>query len=307
MPLNDMEIRKAQPGEKIVKLSDGGGLQLWITPDGAKRWRMAYRFGGKQKTLAIGVYPAIGLKEARKARDDAKRVLADGGDPSITKRVAKTAKALAIANTFDAIAAELMEKKRREGKADGTLGQIEWLLGLASPAIGPRPVAEITAPEVLAVLRKVEARGRHETARRLRATIGAVFRYAVASGCAEADPTGALKGALTAPTVNHRAAIIEPKAFGGLLRAIACYDGAPETRIALELLALDLRSPRRASRGGMVGVRSRRRHLGDTGRKNEDEAPASGHGCRDADRLHRRRCLRRSEAGHPRHRHVSLD
>jgi integrase len=243
MPLNDMEIRKARPGEKIVKLSDGGGLQLWITPDGAKRWRMAYRFGGKQKTLAIGVYPAIGLKEARKARDDGKRVLADGGDPSITKRVAKTAKALAIANTFDAIAAELMEKKRREGKADGTLGQIEWLLGLASPAIGPRPVAEITAPEVLAVLRKVEARGRHETARRLRATIGAVFRYAVASGCAEADPTGALKGALTAPTVNHRAAIIEPKAFGGLLRATACYDGAPETRTALELLALTFVRP----------------------------------------------------------------
>jgi integrase len=123
------------------------------------------------------------------------------------------------------------------------LDQLEWLLGLARPAIGARPIVEITAPEVLAVLRSIESRGRHETARRLRATIGEVFRYAVATGRADADPPGALKGALTLPQVQHRAAIIEPKAFGGLLRAIETYDSAPETRAALELLALTFVRP----------------------------------------------------------------
>lgn len=243
MALNDLEIRKAKAGASIVKLSDGGGLQLWVTPDGAKRWRMAYRFGGKQKALAIGVYPAVGLREARDARDEAKRLLREGSDPSVAKKAAKAAHAQAVADTFDAIAAELMDKKRREKKADQTLIKIEWLLSLAKPAIGSRPISEISAPEILRVLRAVEARGRHETARRLRATIGQVFRYAVATGRADTDPTGALKGAITTPVTRHRAAIIEPKAFGGLLRAIAGYEGAPETRIALELLSLTFVRP----------------------------------------------------------------
>ncbi len=243
MPLTDVEIRAAKPGARIVKLSDGGGLQLWIMPDGAKRWRFAYRLAGLQKVLAIGVYPATGLREARDSREAAKRLLGEGQDPAIAKKLAKAAKASASANTFDAVAAELLDKKRREGKAVRTMGKVEWLLSLARPAIGPRPIAEITAPEVLAVLRGVESRGRHETARRLRATIGEVFRFAVATGRAKSDPTGALKGALTTPTVNHRAAIIEPKAFGGLLRALAGYDGAPETRAALELLALTFIRP----------------------------------------------------------------
>ena len=243
MPLTDMEIRTAKPGARLVKFSDGGGLQLWLMPDGAKRWRFAYRLAGLQKVLAIGVYPATGLREAREARDAAKRLLVDGQDPAIAKKLAKAAKAAANANTFEAIAAELLDKKRREAKAEKTLSKLEWLLSLARPAIGPRPITEITAPEVLAVLRGVESRGTHETAHRLRATIGEVFRFAVATGRAESDPTGALKGALTAPTVNHRAAIIEPKAFGGLLRAIAGYDGGPETRAALELLALTFVRP----------------------------------------------------------------
>ena len=243
MILTDAKIRAAKPGARLVKLSDGGGLQLWITPDGAKRWRLAYRLAGAQKSLAIGVYPATGLQVAREARKDAKRLLADGQDPAFVKKLAKATKATASANTFEAIAAELLDKKRREGKADQTLSKVEWLLSFARAAIGPRPIAEIGAAEVLAVLRGVESRGRHETARRLRATIGEVFRFAVATGRAKSDPSGALKGALTTPTVNHRAAIIEPKAFGGLLRALAGYDGAPETRAALELLALTFVRP----------------------------------------------------------------
>jgi integrase len=243
MALIDTEIRGAKPGAQLVKLSDGRGLQLWITPDGAKRWRLAYRFGGGQKLLALGVYPAIGLRDARRARDEAKRLLDGGQDPSQARKLAKAAKATASANTFDAIGAELLDKKRREAKADRTLGKLEWLLSLASPGIGARPITEITVPEILAVLRTVESRGKRESARRLRATIGAVFRYAVATGRAHADPTGALKGALASPIVQHRAAIIEPKAFGGLLRAIATYEGAPETRAALELLALTFVRP----------------------------------------------------------------
>lgn len=243
MPLSDIEIRAAKPGDRLFKLSDGGGLQLWITPDGSKRWRLAYRFAGAQKLLAVGVYPATTLREAREAREEAKRLLASGRDPSFAKKVAKAAKVQAAASTFDAVAAELLDKKRWEAKADRTLDKLEWLLGLASPAIGARSIAEITAPEILAVLRAVESRGRHETARRLRATIGATFRYAVATGRAHADPTGALKGALVTPVVQHRAAIIEPKAFGWLLRAIATYEGAPETKAALELLALTFVRP----------------------------------------------------------------
>lgn len=243
MALSDLQIRSAKPSTRIVKLSDGGGLQLWILPDGAKRWRLAYRFNGVQKALALGVYPAVGLKEAREARDNAKRLLDQGQDPVAAKKVAKVAKAAASANTFDAIASELLDKKRNEGKADRTLDKIEWLLSLARPAIGARPIGELTAPEVLAVLRIVEARGRRETARRLRATIGQVFRYAVATGRAISDPTSALKGALAAPVVQNRAAIIDPKAFGGLLRATAGYQGAPETRLALELLALTFVRP----------------------------------------------------------------
>lgn len=244
MPLSDAAIRSAKPQEgRTIKLSDGSGLQLWVKPTGSKLWNIAYRFGGKQLKLSLGAYPAVALKDAREQRDAAKRLLAAGIDPGQYKKSAALAKANAEANTFDTIASELLDKKRREAKAERTLGKLEWLLSLASPAIGSRPIAEITAAEVLAVLRTVESRGRHETARRLRATIGQVFRYAIATGRSEADPTGALKGALIAPMVQHRAAIIEPKSFGALLRAIETYEGAPETRAALELLTLTFVRP----------------------------------------------------------------
>lgn len=243
MPLTDIAVKKAQPSAKILKMADGGGLQLWIFPDGAKRWRLAYRFDRKQKLLAIGVYPAVGLKEARDARDNAKQLLAGGKDPSNAKREERAAKVASCENTFNSLADELLEKARREAKADRTLSKLEWLLSLARPALGPRPIAEISASEVLAALRVVEARKKYETAKRLRATIGQVFRYAIATGRADNDPTIALKGALTAPKVTHRAAITEPIAFGALLRAIAAYQGAPETIAAMELLALTFARP----------------------------------------------------------------
>ena len=210
MPLTELQIRNAKAEAGIVKLSDGGGLQLWVTPDGAKRWRLAYRVGKSQKLQAIGVYPNVGLKEAREARESAKKLLADGVDPMEAKKRAKLDAANAAANTFETIAAELVEKKRQEEKAERTLTKTEWLLSLAYPEIGARPISDITAPDILRVLRSVASRGRFDSAKRLRATIGQVFRYAVATGRADADPTGALKGAIPSPPANHRAAIVEP-------------------------------------------------------------------------------------------------
>jgi integrase len=243
MPLTDIEIRKAKHGPKTIKLSDGGGLQLWLEPDGGKRWRLAYRFGGKQKGVALGVYPTLGLKGAREARDSARRLLAEGRDPSEAKKSDRLARAVSSAETFGAVAAELAEKKRREGRAEATVTKFEWLMSLANPYLGHKPIAEIKAAEALAALRTVESRGRHETAKKLRAAIGEVFRYAIATARAENDPSAALRGALTAPTVVHRPAITEPVGFGALLRAVDGYTGAPETKAALELLALTFVRP----------------------------------------------------------------
>lgn len=188
--------------------------------------------------LSIGSYPVISLADAREARDRAKGQLAKGIDPSSQKRLDALNAANARATTFEVVAAELIEKKRREGRAHRTLEKLRWLYDLAKPHIGARPIAEITAPEILVALRGIESRGQLETAKRLRAVIGEAFRYGVATGRAIGDPTSALKGALTAPTVTHRAAITDPKQFGGLLRAIDGFSGQPTTRAALQLMAL---------------------------------------------------------------------
>jgi integrase len=238
MPLTDVQIKGAKPKEKPYKLSDGGWLYLLVNPIGSKLWRMAYRFDGREKLLALGAYPEVPLKDARAKRDEARALLATGVDPGERKKSEKSLAILERENTFDAITAELIEKKRREGKTEKTLSKNQWALGFASAAIGSKPVASITAPDVLAVLRTIEERGRHETAIRLRALIGQVFRYAIATGRCSIDPTFALRGALTTPVTKHRAAITEPVAFGGLLRAIDGYQGDTATRIALNLLAL---------------------------------------------------------------------
>jgi integrase len=234
--LNDTRVRTAKRADRPIKLSDSGGLHLLIQPNGSKLWRLAYRFGGKQKTLAIGVYPTVTLKHAREKRDEAKRLLAGNIDPSMQRWLEKLT--AASGNTFRAVAEELLVKLEREGRAEVTLAKKRWLLAFAYPAIGERPVAEITAPEVLGVLRKVEARGRYETARRLRSTCGMVFRYAIATGRAERDPSVDLRGALTAPNVVHRAAIVDPAGIGALLRAIEDYDGLSLTKAALQLASL---------------------------------------------------------------------
>jgi integrase len=238
MPLTDLAVRNTAPKPSQYKVSDSGGLYLLIRPDGARYWRMDYRSGGKRGTLALGVYPSVSLAEAREKRDVAKKQLAAGIDPSVQRKLDKIAAAESRKHTFRLVADEWLKKLAREGKAPATLEKIKWLIGLACDVVGDRPVAEIAAPELLHALRRVEARGRYETARRLRSTCGQVFRYAISTSRAVRDPSADLRGALTAPKVKHRAAIIEPAAIGALLRAIEGYDGYPIVTAALRLAPL---------------------------------------------------------------------
>ncbi len=234
MALTDIAIRTSKPRAKPFKLTDGDGLHLLIAPTGGKLWRLAYRFAGKQKTLALGAYPSVTLAKAREARDAARKHLAAGIDPSIRRKLDKQA----AGNTFRVVAEELLKKHEREGRAPATLVKLRWLLDFAFEAFGDRPIAEIAAPEILLVLRRIEARDKYETARRLRSTCGMVFRYAIATARAERDPSADLRDALIAPKVTHRAAIIEPTAIGGLLRAIEGYGGYRVVRAALQLAPL---------------------------------------------------------------------
>jgi integrase len=232
MPLKDVTVRSAKANSSPRKLSDGGGLHVLIQPTGSKLWRLAYRFAGKQKTLALGVYPTVSLEEARRHRDEAKKLLARSIDPSVQRKADRHA---GKDSTFRAVAGEVIAKQEREGRAHATLSKRRWLLDFAFPAFGDRPVAEITARELLALLREIESRGLYETAKRLRSTCGMVFRYAIATGRAERDPSMDLRGALTTPPVNHRATVIDPVAIGALLRAIDGFDGQPTTHAALRL------------------------------------------------------------------------
>ena len=202
MPLNDIQIRKLRPSEKPFRTSDGEGLFLEVKPNGSKLWRMAYRFDGKQKLLSFGSYPAVSLARARERRLEAKILMASGIDPNAQKKEEKAEAVAQTENTFGNIAGEVIDKKRREGRAETTLTKMQWYLSLAEPDLGKRPIADIKSAEALAVLRKVEGKGNYESARKLRGFVGEVFRYAIATARAEYDPTFALKGALTTVSVK---------------------------------------------------------------------------------------------------------
>jgi integrase len=235
--LNDTRIRNAKPAERDTKLTDFDGLYLLVRTNGSRLWRFAYRFGGKQKQIALGAYPQVTLAEARDRREAARKLLANGKDPSVERRLEKIAKA-AGGNSFREVAEEFLGKQRREGRSEATLSKNRWLLEPAFAAFGDRAIGEVTAPELLHALRKFELRGRYESARRLRTVAGMIFRYAIATGRATRDVALDLRGALTTPKVKHRAAITEPGEVGALLRAIEGYSGQPTTRLALELSAL---------------------------------------------------------------------
>jgi len=237
IPLSDMKVQKAKSKDKIITLFDGGGLFLMITPSGGKLWRFKYRFDGKEKKIAFGSYPEISLLDARQRRDEARRQLANGFDPGEIRKVQKQA-SIQETETFEAIAREWHTRffsTWSEGYAETLLSRLELYI---FPWIGKRPIAEIKVPELLAVLQRIESRGKLDTTQRVRIICGQVFRYAVVTGRAERDPTTALKGALPQPQKINRAAITEPTKVGKLLRTIDGYQGSFVVQCALKLAPL---------------------------------------------------------------------
>ncbi len=243
MPLSDAKIKNLKAKEKPYKTADFGGLYVEVRPTGSRLWRLKYRFDGREKRLSFGAYPAISLADARGERDKAKALLAKGIDPGKAKLDDKRRKQVKDEHTFGRLADLFLAKGEAEGRAPTTQTKNAWLLGKAKADLGQYAITEITAPMILDCLRKIEARGNYETAQRLRAKISSVFRFAVASGIAESDPAHALRDALIRPTVTPRAAITDPKALGGLLRAIDGFEGQHTTRIALQLIAMLAQRP----------------------------------------------------------------
>ncbi len=238
MALTDVAIRNAKPGAKAIKLADGGGMFLFVTPAGGKLWRLKYRIDGREKLLALGAYPEIGLGEARRRREEARELIALGKDPSREKRQAKVRQRAEAMNTFAIISAEYCAKRKKDGQ-DGwvpaTAKRSEYLLSRLNAALGSLPIGEIEPADILAAVRKIEGKGTLESARRTLQLAGMVFRYAVATARLASDPTRDLRGALATPKVTHYAAILEPVKVGELLRAIDGYESLGLTRLALQL------------------------------------------------------------------------
>jgi hypothetical protein len=205
--LTQFAITNAKPKAKAYKLADLNGLHLLVKPSGARLWRFRYRFAGKENTLGFGAFPEISLAEARGKRDDARKLVAAGIDPSQKKKEDRVAVTTAALNTFGGIAKELLAKLESEGAAEATMAKNRWLLEDLAAPLTTRPVTQIKPVEVLNLLRRIERTGRRETAHRLRGAIGSVFRFAIVTARAETDPTAALRGALLKPQTQHRASI----------------------------------------------------------------------------------------------------
>ena len=239
MPLTDTFVRQVKPSGKAAGDShaDGGGMYLLVKPSG-KYWRMDYRFAGKRKTLALGVYPAVTLAQARRRRDDAKAQLADGVDPSVSKREEKLARKIVAENTFEKVAMQWLHATAADRKEITQQKVQTWLEKDIFPSIGKLPISTIGPRDVLAMARKMEERGANESAKRLVQICGQVFRYAVAEGSAERDVTQDLKGALQKAEKRHYAAITDPAQLAPLLRAMDGYSGHIYRRTALLLTPL---------------------------------------------------------------------
>lgn len=238
MALSDTTIRNAKPSDKAIKLTDGGGLYLLLKPNGSRWWRLDYRYGGKRKTLSMGVYPDVGLKDARNRRDEARKLLASDVDPGENRKAVKAAKTERATNSFEAITREWFAKYSatwNSSHGDRTIRRFERDI---FPWIGGKSIAELTAPELLATVRKIESRGALETAHRALGNCGQVLRYAIATGRATRDISADLRGALPPVKAGHFAAITEPKQVGELLHAMDGYTGSQVVRYALRLAPL---------------------------------------------------------------------
>jgi integrase len=243
MSLTATAVKQAKPKTKSFKISDGRGMYLQVMPNGSKYWRMKYRYLGREKTLALGVYPDVSLAEARRRREEARAMLANGTDPSEQKRITKLACFEEASNSFKSVSLEWFSKKmldRSKSHRDRTIRALEKDI---FPYIGSRPIAHLAAPDVLRVLRKIEARGAVETAHRAKQTMGQIFRYAVVTAKADRDPTADLKGALINPKKKHLASITNPTEVGKLLLAMDGYQGTLVVRTALLISPLLLCRP----------------------------------------------------------------
>ncbi len=242
MPLTETKIRATKATEKPVKLFDSGGLYLLVNPNGSRWWRLKYRFHGRERGISLGVFPDVTLKSARERRDEARKMIAAGTDPSEHRQTTKVARE----NTFASVAHEwlaLQEKPPAHSKqtplAAVTAAKARWMLDtFLVPEIGSKPIGELAAPALLDALRKIEKRGTHETAHRTKQLAGRILRYGIATGRATRDVSADLRGALAPVTTRNHAAITEPARVGELLRAIDAYGGQPVTAYALKLAPL---------------------------------------------------------------------
>lgn len=237
--LSDTALRTAKPKERSYKKYDARGLFILVTPTGKKLWRLKYSFAKKERLLAMGEYPIVSLKLARERRDEALKLLAQDIDPSVYKKAVKKARIEQSANSFEVIAREWYERTVEPVKSPGhSIRIMQRLERDVFPWIGKRPITEIQPADVLAVLHRIEKRGAIETAHRALGNIGQVFRYGVRTSRLPSDPTRDLRGALIPVVHEHLAAIVDPQAFGALLRGIEDYKGTPVVRAALKLAPL---------------------------------------------------------------------
>lgn len=232
--LKDLEIRALKPRERVYKQADERGLYIEVHPGGSKLWRMKFRFLGRDKRIAFGSYPEVGLAEARRRRDEARQQVRDGIDPTAERRREKLLAMYNAASTFGEVAEEYIKKMIAEGRAEATTTKASWLLEQLEP-IARNAIADLKPVEVLAALKRIEAKGKHETARRCRSFASRVFRYGVATGRGETDPTSVLRVALVTPKVQHHGAVLDPDAVGEMLRAVDAYSGHLITRLALQI------------------------------------------------------------------------
>ena len=236
MTLNALQIRGFSGNDGPYKKADERGLYLEVFPSGSKLWRLKYYFAGKEKRIALGAWPEISLQKARHMRDEMRLRIANGEDPALTRKRAKATAKISAANTFESVAREYIEEKMvGEGRAEGTLLKARWFLELLAPAIGSMPISDVDPQMMLAPLKKLEARGNRETAKKCRSFASRVFRYGAATGRCTTDPTAILKGALLTPQARSYAAILEPDKLGALLRAIDDFECYPVTKLALKI------------------------------------------------------------------------
>lgn len=238
MSLTSTAIRNAKPKAKPVKLFDGGGLYLEISPSGGKWWRLKYRYGGKEKRISLGTYPDVSLKEARQRKDECRKLLANGVDPSENRKAAKSAHLEEAMSSFEVVAREWFAKYSHRWTENHGLKTLRRLERDVFPWIGEMPIAKVDAPKLLAIIRRIEARGALETAHRTLSNCGQIIRYAIATGRADRDPSADLRGALPPVKGKHFSAMTDPKQVAELLRMIEGYQGTLVVRSALRLAPL---------------------------------------------------------------------